>query len=206
MRSAKEARTETCPGCVTSGSSLATTLPARWCRIIEKAVCPTTLLLCSARAPPCRRTAISCGNSSAFLIGLPSCRNTFEAKGSNEIQRSRDAVQQRPNPGTLAQTPEGLRYLKLRSLNRRKYLEKLFAAAGIQPSTTAAKAMFKEAFETPAVNAGRLTSSFETPISGNELSVESGNRNSSANSIVCRRLTGAVCTRIAWKRQLSITT
>ena len=56
----------------------------------------------------------------------------------------------------LAQTPEGLRYLKLRSLNRRKYLEKLFEAAGIQPSTTAAKAMFKEAFETPAVDSARI--------------------------------------------------
>ena len=53
----------------------------------------------------------------------------------------------------LADTPDGLRYLKLRSLNRREYLEKLFAAAGIQPSTIAAKGMFKEAFETSAVDA-----------------------------------------------------
>ena len=34
----------------------------------------------------------------------------------------------------LAQEPDGLRYLKLRSLNRREYLEKLFEAAGIEPA------------------------------------------------------------------------
>ena len=56
----------------------------------------------------------------------------------------------------LAQTPEGLRYLKLRSLNRREYLEKLFQAAGIHASTTSAKLMFKEAFETPDIDAARI--------------------------------------------------
>jgi hypothetical protein len=56
----------------------------------------------------------------------------------------------------LAQEPDGLRYLKLRSLNRREYLVKLFVAAGIPQSTTAAKAMFKEAFETTAIDSSTI--------------------------------------------------
>jgi len=56
----------------------------------------------------------------------------------------------------LAQEPEGLRYLKLRSLNRREYLEKLFEAGGIEPASTSAKAMFKEAFETPAISSSQI--------------------------------------------------
>jgi hypothetical protein len=56
----------------------------------------------------------------------------------------------------LAHEAGGLRYLKLRSLNRRDYLEKLFESAGIEPADTSAKAMFKEAFETPAIDSSQI--------------------------------------------------
>jgi hypothetical protein len=56
----------------------------------------------------------------------------------------------------LAQEPDGLRYLKLRSLNRLEYLKRLFESAGIEPANTSAKAMFKEAFETPAIGLSQI--------------------------------------------------
>jgi len=62
---------------------------------------------------------------------------TFE-----EAQRLFNADQIRE----LAQNPDGLRFLKLRSLNRGEHLLRLFAAAGIQPNDSSARAMFREAF------------------------------------------------------------
>ena len=52
----------------------------------------------------------------------------------------------------LAQEHDGLRYLKLRSLNRREYLNTLFEIAGTQSMSATTKAMFKEAFESSAIS------------------------------------------------------
>ncbi len=54
----------------------------------------------------------------------------------------------------LAESNDGLRFLKLRSLSRREHLEQLFRAASITPQTTSARDMLKEAFETTAVDDG----------------------------------------------------
>jgi len=56
----------------------------------------------------------------------------------------------------LSQNPDGLRYLKLRSLNRRECLEEVFESVGFQPAATTAKAMFKEAFQTPTVVSSKI--------------------------------------------------
>ena len=48
----------------------------------------------------------------------------------------------------LAESPGGLRFLKLRSLSRREHLEQLFSAASIEPTSSSARDLFKEAFET----------------------------------------------------------
>lgn len=48
----------------------------------------------------------------------------------------------------LAADPDGLRFLKLRSLSRKESIAKLFDLAGISPSRTAATQMFREAYET----------------------------------------------------------
>ncbi len=48
----------------------------------------------------------------------------------------------------LAESAEGLRYLKLRSLSRREHLENLFTTLGMAVPT-GAKAMFRAAFENP---------------------------------------------------------
>jgi len=56
----------------------------------------------------------------------------------------------------LAEHAEGIRYLKLRSLNRRENLEALFRSAGITPSEDSADAMFREAYGSPAVDASLI--------------------------------------------------
>jgi len=52
----------------------------------------------------------------------------------------------------LAESDDGLRFLKLRSLSRREHLEALFGVASITPRASSARDMFKEAFETTAVD------------------------------------------------------
>lgn len=52
----------------------------------------------------------------------------------------------------LAESDDGLRFLKLRSLSRREHLEALFEVASITPQVSSARGMFKEAFETIAVD------------------------------------------------------
>jgi len=47
----------------------------------------------------------------------------------------------------LADTPEGLRFLKLRSLSRKEHLKVLFESGGVKPAASDATAMFQEAFE-----------------------------------------------------------
>lgn len=54
--------------------------------------------------------------------------------------------------GQLATTATGLRYLKLRSLNRKDHLETLFAAANLQPAASNARAMFREAFSNSEIS------------------------------------------------------
>jgi hypothetical protein len=51
----------------------------------------------------------------------------------------------------LASAPGGLRFLKLRSLSRRDYLEELFSRAGIRPSTSGSRDLFREAYNTKAI-------------------------------------------------------
>lgn len=70
--------------------------------------------------------------------------------GQAETMFAKDQIRE------LAQDPAGLRYLKLRSLNRREYLEKLFETGNTIPSTSAAKGMFKEAFENPIINSSLI--------------------------------------------------
>lgn len=50
---------------------------------------------------------------------------------------------------TLATDPVGRRFLKLRSLSRMEHLKRLFAETGLNPSSTKAKALFREAFDSP---------------------------------------------------------
>ena len=50
----------------------------------------------------------------------------------------------------LSEQADGLRYLKLRSLNRREHLDVLFQAAGVEPAESTARAMFREAYDNPA--------------------------------------------------------
>ena len=52
----------------------------------------------------------------------------------------------------LAESDDGLRFLKLRSLSRREHLEALFEVASITPQVSLAQGMFREAFETIAVD------------------------------------------------------
>jgi hypothetical protein len=51
----------------------------------------------------------------------------------------------------LAAEPQGLRFLKVRSLSRREHLASLFEAAGIVPGNLSAAALFREAYETAAI-------------------------------------------------------
>lgn len=53
----------------------------------------------------------------------------------------------------LSEEQDGLRFLKLRSLSRREYLEQLFQAAHLTPISTGVRALFREAFDTSAINA-----------------------------------------------------
>jgi hypothetical protein len=48
--------------------------------------------------------------------------------------------------GQLCDTPDGVRFLKLRSLSRKENLERLFAAAGLVASSSSADALFREAY------------------------------------------------------------
>ena len=54
--------------------------------------------------------------------------------------------------GRLAAIPDGIRFLKLRSLSRKEYLQKLFDVADIQPTSTQAAAMFREAFKEASIS------------------------------------------------------
>jgi len=47
----------------------------------------------------------------------------------------------------LSQTPDGLLYLKLRSLSRKRYLERLFDKVDLAPRSTLARQMFREVYE-----------------------------------------------------------
>jgi len=47
----------------------------------------------------------------------------------------------------LGQTPDGLLYLKLRSLSRKRYLERLFDRVGLTSRSTLARQMFREVYE-----------------------------------------------------------
>ena len=47
----------------------------------------------------------------------------------------------------LGRTPDGLLYLKLRSLSRKRYLERLFDKVGLTPQSTLARQMFREVYE-----------------------------------------------------------
>ncbi|TKJ39553.1 MAG: hypothetical protein CEE38_02190 [Planctomycetes bacterium B3_Pla] len=58
----------------------------------------------------------------------------------------------------LAESPDGLRFLKLRSLSRRAHLEQLFSAASVDPTSSSARDLFKEAFETVALDAAIIDS------------------------------------------------
>jgi hypothetical protein len=50
----------------------------------------------------------------------------------------------------LSESPDGLRFLKLRTLSRREHLLKVFASAKIEPPTES-KAMLRVAFESPCI-------------------------------------------------------
>ena len=63
-----------------------------------------------------------------------------------------DALFKNDSIGQLAAVPDGLRFLKLRSLSRKEYLEQLFPFAGVVPKTTQATPMFRQAFEEPKVD------------------------------------------------------
>lgn len=51
----------------------------------------------------------------------------------------------------LSQSPLGLRFLKLRSLSRREYLEALFDSVGLTPESNSLQELLKEAFETASI-------------------------------------------------------
>ena len=57
----------------------------------------------------------------------------------------------------LAEDPEGLRYLKLRSLSRREHLERLFELAGTSLPTKA-REFFREAFSNSAIGSDTIES------------------------------------------------
>ena len=61
-------------------------------------------------------------------------------------QFSRDLIRE------LAESDDGLRFLKLRSLSRREHLIELFDKASITPQANSARGMFREAFESTAVD------------------------------------------------------
>ena len=57
----------------------------------------------------------------------------------------------------LSQDGDGLRFLKLRSLNRKEHLERLFRIIGVAPGDSSARAMFRQAFECPQVTSRVLS-------------------------------------------------
>ena len=63
-----------------------------------------------------------------------------------------DLLLRKNNIGQLAKSPDGLRFLKLRSLSRKEYLQQLFQIANIEPTSTLATAMFRQAFETASID------------------------------------------------------
>ena len=58
----------------------------------------------------------------------------------------------------LATSPDGLRFLKLKSLSRREYLERLFVAASVSPASTTAANLLREAYDTQAISADTIDS------------------------------------------------
>ena len=52
----------------------------------------------------------------------------------------------------LAESPDGLRFLKLRSLSRKEYLAQLFIFAGVEANTNRASEMFRHAFDSSEIN------------------------------------------------------
>ena len=52
----------------------------------------------------------------------------------------------------LAEVPDGLRFLKLRSLSRKDYLQQLFHNANVEPTSTRATAMFRQAYDTSSID------------------------------------------------------
>lgn len=61
----------------------------------------------------------------------------------------------------LAESAQGLRYLKLRSLSRKEQLRSLFAAVGL-PEPEKAKAMFRMAFESDKITSGQIDAAIRT--------------------------------------------
>lgn len=59
----------------------------------------------------------------------------------------------------LAESPQGRKFLKLRSLSRKQYLERLFIETGQSPHSSSTAAMFKQAYDS-----GMSTSSVEAVI------------------------------------------
>ncbi len=55
----------------------------------------------------------------------------------------------------LSENPDGLRYLKLRSLSRREHLTQVYSAAKVDPPEDS-KSMFRTAFESPRIKDGDL--------------------------------------------------
>jgi hypothetical protein len=75
--------------------------------------------------------------------GLPVHLRPIAGDDALELLGQEDA---QDRVGELADSPSGLRYLKLRSLSRKEHLESLFAAAGL-PKPDKAKAMLRVSFE-----------------------------------------------------------
>ena len=81
-----------------------------------------------------------------FRTGLLTCLSTLgqcDNMNFEEAQRlfNSDSIQE------LSQDGDGLRFLKLRSLNRKEHLERLFQTVGVSLSTSAARGMFRQAYE-----------------------------------------------------------
>lgn len=62
----------------------------------------------------------------------------------------------------LAEFFEGLRFLKLRSLSRREHLEYLFSVAAIDPTSSKVSDLFREAFETAALDNPTIDSAIKS--------------------------------------------
>ena len=62
----------------------------------------------------------------------------------------------------LTESFEGLRFLKLRSLSRREHLEYLFSVAAIDPTSSKVSNLFREAFETAALDNPTIDSAIKS--------------------------------------------